>query len=187
MVHYMFMSGLSCLFSTFLLQDAYTRVPSYLLSFCIYLPLSYDMFSVAQTLNYNFYLLSTPPLPPAPWKFPSRPPWCTSNPFSFFSNLVSCLQAFCYHFSTPFNLLWGGFCFLSWLPSWIYWNRSAGKSLKWNAWPANVWVFPSLKIKYLYILCLIDNLAHGSFTMHSAAGDKPSHNSLSEKDLYYLK
>lgn len=75
----------SDLFPSLLLRDAHTSVPSYRLSCCIYFPASYDHMAIAaQTLNHNFYPLSTHFF--LSFLEISRSPCLmhTSNPFSFF-------------------------------------------------------------------------------------------------------
>ena len=149
MVHFMFIPGLSYLLPIFPPQYAHTRDSHFsLFPFCVYVPLWYNhMSSVTQIHTYllplshhvSFFLsknlhlsLSLPDL--------------FSQPFIFFSSSVCCFQTAQYHVSTSLHACWSGFCFLSWLPSSVHWNKPSGTSLKRSSWDVNVWLLGSLKV-----------------------------------------
>ena len=126
-------------------------IPTFLVSFCVYVPLWYNrMSSVTQIQT---YLL---PLSHHVFFFPLRTsislslPDPSFQPFIFFSSSVHCFQITQYHISTSLHACWGGFYFLSWLPSSVHWNKPSGTSLKRNLWDVNVWLLWSLKVSLSY-------------------------------------
>lgn len=106
------------------------------------------MFIIAQTLNHIFFFPMSSPLffffflrtfssPSLSALYRQTFLLCSSGFLA--SRLHVSIPAF------PFMLLWGRFCFLSWLSPSIYWNKSSGISLKMSPWNLNVWLLWSLK------------------------------------------
>lgn len=148
MVHFMSISCLSCLFPIFPPRYAHTRDSYFpLFSFCVYVPLWYNhMSSVTQIQTYLLPLSLHVSFFPPRTSISLSLPDLFFQPLIFFSSLACCIQTAQYHVSTSLHACWGGFCFLSWLPSSMHWNKPSGTSLKRSSWDVNVWLFWSLKV-----------------------------------------